>query len=37
MMEPMTGTITEVDALEYVVLSKAEEHMHYGTTKCVTL
>jgi hypothetical protein len=33
--------ISEVDALMYVVLSKAEKHMPYGelvcTTKCVRL
>jgi len=39
----MTGiiVISEVDALVYVVLSKAENHMPYGelwsTTECITL
>jgi hypothetical protein len=41
-MERMTGSvvISEVDALAYVLLSKAENHVPYGelagTTKCVT-
>ena len=42
-LETMTGNvvISEVDALMYVVLSKAEKHASYeelfGTTECVTL
>jgi hypothetical protein len=42
-LEPMNGTvvISDVDALTYVVLSRAERHVPYGelggTTECVTL
>jgi hypothetical protein len=42
-MELMTGNvvISEVVALMYVVLSKAEKHVHYGelvgSTECITL
>ena len=42
-MKQMTGNvvISEVDALTYVVLSKAEKHVAcgelVGTTECVTL
>ena len=42
-MEKMTGNvvISEVDALVYVVLSKADKHVPYGelvaTTECITL
>jgi hypothetical protein len=42
-MEIMAGSvvISEVDALTYVLLSKAENHMPYGelvgTTECMTL
>jgi hypothetical protein len=42
-MEPMNGNVvvSEVDALTYVVLSKAEKHAPYGklagTTECITL
>jgi hypothetical protein len=43
MFEPMTGNvvISEVDAVMYVILSKAEKHVPYGelvgTTKCIML
>ena len=42
LLEKMTGNvvISEVDALMYVVLSKAEKHVPYGeligTTECTT-
>jgi len=42
-MEMMTGNvvISEVDALLYVVLSRAEKHVPHrqlaGTTQCITL
>jgi hypothetical protein len=42
-VEPMTGNVvtSEIDALMYVVLSKAEKHVPYGqlvgTTECITL
>jgi hypothetical protein len=41
-VEPMTGNIvrSEIDALMYVVLSKAEKHVPHGelvgTTECIT-
>jgi len=41
-LEPLTShvVISEVDALTYVVLSKAEKHVPYGelvgTTECIT-
>ena len=43
MLELMTGIIamSEISALRYVVLSKAEKHLPYGelvdTTDCITL
>jgi len=43
LLEPMTGNVvvSEVDALMYVVLSKAEKHMpcgdSVGTVECMTL
>jgi hypothetical protein len=42
-VEPMTGNVvtSEVDALTYVVLSKAEKHVPHGelvgTTECIRL
>jgi hypothetical protein len=40
-VQPMTGNISEVDALMYFVLCKAEKHMPcgelVGTTECMTL
>ena len=42
-LQPLTGNVImfEVDALIYVVLSKAEKHMPYWnlvcTTECITL
>jgi hypothetical protein len=43
MLEPMTGNVimSEVDALTFVILSKAGKHVPYGelvgATQCITL